>query len=43
LPAILTASAKVSLWDSEKVLDWRALRERERAHHERMGRLYDGW
>ncbi len=43
LPAILATDAGTPLWDLEEQLDWRALRERERAHHERMGRLYDGW
>lgn len=43
LPAVLAAPAGASLWDREEELDWRAIRERERAHHERMGRLYDGW
>ncbi len=43
LPAILANDAGTSLWNLEEQLDWRALRERERVHHERMGRLYDGW
>ena len=43
LSALLNASAKVALWDHEHALDWQGLRERERTHHERMGRLYDGW
>jgi hypothetical protein len=43
LSALLAAPTKVSLWDREHALDWQGLRERERAHHERMGRLYDGW
>ncbi len=43
LSAILNAPAKVSLWDHEHALDWQGLRERERTHHERMGRLYNGW
>lgn len=43
LSAILAAPTKVSLWDHERALDWQGLRERERTHHERMGRLYDGW
>lgn len=38
LPAVLAAPSRASLWDRERELDWRALRERERAHHERMGR-----
>lgn len=43
LPAVLAAKPGTPLWDLEEQLDWREIRERERAHHERMGRLYDGW
>jgi hypothetical protein len=43
LPAVLAAPPGTELWDLEEELDWRALRECERAHHEHMGRLYDGW
>jgi hypothetical protein len=43
LPAVLAAKPGTPLWDLEEQLDWREIRERERAHHERMGCLYDGW
>jgi hypothetical protein len=43
LPAVLAAKPRTPLWDLEEQLDWREIRERERAHHERMGHPYDGW
>ena len=40
---VLAACPPKQLWDIEEPVDRRAIREREREHHERQRRLYDGW
>lgn len=43
LPVVLATPPGTPLWEVEEALDRRAIRERERDHHDRLRRLYDDW
>ena len=43
LADILATPAQTALWDLAEELDRDAIRQRERAHHDRLRRLYDDW